>query len=225
VSTSETISAAINFAALVFLGAQVMLARRALGETAKAQQQEWERQRKKASIEASVSTARYREALKAVLPWNDRDPEEMAAFLKEVNGDHAKLYPVREYLNHLVDIAVGVKQGVFDLDTISMLEGGRIIDVVASYAPYIESVRQEAHRPRIYEDIEDLAELIKAHRQESPGGPGESHPRAPTERSVKVSLHSARLILDLVRIRSSRPSGRTCGAAVRSARATICGLS
>jgi len=167
VSTSETISAAINFAALVFLGAQVMLARRALGETAKAQQQEWERQRKKASIEASVSTARYREALKAVLPWNDRDPEEMAAFLKEVNGDHAKLYPVREYLNHLVDIAVGVKQGVFDLDTISMLEGGRIIDVVASYAPYIESVRQEVHRPRIYEDIEDLAELIKVHRHES----------------------------------------------------------
>ena len=166
-STSETISAAINFAALVFLGAQVMLARRALGETAKAQQQEWERQRKKASIEASVSTARYREALKAVLPWNDRDPEEMAAFLKEVNGDHAKLYPVREYLNHLVDIAVGVKQGVFDLDTISMLEGGRIIDVVASYAPYIESVRQEVHRPRIYEDIEDLAELIKVHRHES----------------------------------------------------------
>jgi len=167
VSTAETISAAINFAALVFLAAQVMLARRALGETAKAQQQEWERQRKKASIEASVSTARYREALKSVLPWNDRDPEEMAAFLKEVNGDHAKLYPVREYLNHLVDIAVGVKQGVFDLDTISMLEGGRIIDVIASYAPYIESVRQEAHRPGIYEDIEDLAELIKAHRQES----------------------------------------------------------
>ena len=31
----------------------------------------------------------------------------------------------------------------------------------------------------------------------SPGGPGESHPRAPTERSVKVSLHSARPIYRL----------------------------
>src|SRR5579859_7850739 len=30
-----------------------------------------------------------------------------------------------------------------------------------------------------------------------PGGPGESHPRAPTERSVKVSLHSARRICRL----------------------------
>jgi hypothetical protein len=27
-----------------------------------------------------------------------------------------------------------------------------------------------------------------------PGGPGESHPRAPTERNVTVSSHSARLI-------------------------------
>jgi hypothetical protein len=28
----------------------------------------------------------------------------------------------------------------------------------------------------------------------APGGPGESHPGAPTERSVTVSRHSARLI-------------------------------
>lgn len=167
-STAETITAAINFAALVFLGAQVMLARRALREAAEAQQREWKRQRKKASIEASVSTAGYREALKAVLPWNDRDPKEVAAFLKEADGDHAKLSPVRGYLNHMEDIAVGIKQGVFDLETISMLEGGRIIDTVASYAPYIESVRQELRRPTIYDDIEDLAELLKAHRQGSP---------------------------------------------------------
>lgn len=128
-SAAEMITAAINFAALVFLGAQIMLSRRALRETAESQQEEWNLQRKKASIEASISTARYREALKSVLPWNDRDPEVVAAFLKEANGDRAKLTPVREYLNHLEDLAVGIKQGVFDLGTISMLEGTRIIDV------------------------------------------------------------------------------------------------
>jgi hypothetical protein len=47
----------------------------------------------------------------------------MARFFRRSNGDYEKLMPVREYLNHLEDIAVGVKQGVFDLDTISMLEG------------------------------------------------------------------------------------------------------
>src|SRR5689334_17908215 len=135
-SLAEVITTVINFAALVFLGGQVMFARQALKAAAVAQQQEWERQRKKASIDASVSTAKYREALKAVLPWNDRDREEVAAFLKKAAGNHAKLTPVREYLNHLNDIGVGVKQGVFDLDTIAMLEGSRIIDVVESYAPY-----------------------------------------------------------------------------------------
>ena len=69
--------------------------------------------------------------------------------------------PIREYLNHLEDIAVGVKQGVLDLETISMLQGGRIIDTVTSYAPYIASVRQELHRPKIYDDIEDLADMLK----------------------------------------------------------------
>ena len=161
-STAETITAAVNFAALVFLGAQVMLARRALKETSKGQQQEWERQRKKASIDVSISTAQYREKLKAVLPWNDRDPGGVAAFLRSANGDREKLAPVRQYLNHLEDIAVGVAQGAFDLKTISMLQGSRIVDTVANYTPYIENIRQELRRPEIYSYLEALAQLLKA---------------------------------------------------------------
>lgn len=159
-SMVETITAAINFAALVFLGAQVMFARRALKETSKAQQQEWERQCKKASIEVSMSTARYREELKSGLPWNDRDPEEVAAFLKAANNDHVKLAPVRQYLNHMEDIAVGVTQGVFDLKTIAMLQGSRTVDTVANYMPYIKSIRQELNRPGIYSYLEMLAQLL-----------------------------------------------------------------
>lgn len=79
---------------------------------------------------------------------------------------------MREYLNHLEDISVGVKQGVFDPETISLIEGSRITDVVASYAPYIESIRQELRRPAIYDDIEDLAEMLRAHRQQSPAVSG-----------------------------------------------------
>lgn len=162
-SAAETVTAVISLAALVFLGAQVMLARRALKETSKAQQAEWDRQCKKASIEVSISTARYREELKEFLPWNDRDPEEVASFLKVTNGDHEKLSPVRRYLNHMEDIAVGVKQGVFHLETISMLQGSRIIDTVANYEPYIKYVRQELRRPGIYMYLEELAERLKAY--------------------------------------------------------------
>jgi hypothetical protein len=58
-----------------------------------------------------------------------------------------------------------------------------------------------------------------------PGRPGEFHPRAPTDRSVKVSLHSARLIRSRMRSRSSRPSGRKGVAALRSGPSTISGPS
>lgn len=167
-TVSEMITTAVNIAALVFIGCQVLLARRALREGAEAQQQEWVRRRKQATIELEVSTARYRESLKAVLPWNDRDPKEVAAFLKDAAGDRARLGSVREYLNHLEDLAVGIKEGVFDLDTVSMLEGSRIIDTVASYSPYIEGVRRELGRPALYLDIEELAQMLKVQRRGKP---------------------------------------------------------
>jgi hypothetical protein len=164
VKASEWITAVINVAALLFVGAQVLLARRALKETGEAQQREWVRRRKQVTIEAVVSTAHYRESLKSVLPWNDRDPQEVAAFLKQAAGDHAKLAPVREYLNHLTDLAVGIKQGVFDLETVSMLEGSRIIGTAESYSHYIADIRRELNNPWTYEDIEELAEMLREQR-------------------------------------------------------------
>jgi hypothetical protein len=177
VSVTETITTAINIAGLVFLGAQVMLARNALKESAKAQDREWDRQRKKSTLDTLVLTSQYREALKAVLPWNDRDPGEVRNFLVHAKGDHGKLAPVREYLNHLVDLSVGVKQGVFDLETIEMTEGGRIIDIVASYRPYIEDVRRELNRPSTYSDVEDLAQMIESLRSKSPATTNDVKPR------------------------------------------------
>jgi hypothetical protein len=163
-SLANTITLVINFVALVFLGVQVMQARKVASETARGQEREWDRQRKKSSIDAIVATAQYRESLKAVLPANDRDPKAVAAFLEEAKGDNAKLGPLGEYLNHIEDLAVGVKQGIFDLDAISMLEGNRLIDIIPNYVSYMESVREQAGRPTIWQDIDDLVEMIKAHK-------------------------------------------------------------
>lgn len=165
IKVSEIVTTVINVAALVFVGAQVLLARQAIRHSSEAQGREWDRLRKQATIEASIATAQYREDLKAVLPWNDRDPKIVSAFLAEIGNDHAKLTPIREYFNHLTDLAVGVKQEVFDLETLSMIEGGRIIDTAASFRPYFEQVRRELGRPSVYEDIEQLAEILKVHRK------------------------------------------------------------
>jgi hypothetical protein len=78
---------------LVFLDTQVMQARKALSETAEGQEREWERQRKKASIDAIVATAQYRESLKAVLPTNDRDAKTVTEFLEKTKGENVNLIP------------------------------------------------------------------------------------------------------------------------------------
>lgn len=57
VSATEAITTAINLAALAFLGAQIMLARKALTDAGEGQRQEWERQCRKSSIEACIATA------------------------------------------------------------------------------------------------------------------------------------------------------------------------
>lgn len=185
-SAADAIASLINFSALAFLGAQVMLARQALRETARAQRREWERQRKRSTLETYASGAQYEDKLKSALPWNDRNPEEMAKFFEEAWQDYSKLWPIREYLNYLDCVAVGVKQGVYDLDTVNMMQGGRIIDVAASYAPYIERIRQEIDRSTVYEDLEDLAELIRAQRQDPA-----SIANAEVQRAITVRLYSA----------------------------------
>lgn len=53
-------------------------------------------------------------------------------------------------------------QGVFDLKTISMLQGSRIVDTVTNYTPYIKNIRQELRRPEIYSYLEALSQLLKA---------------------------------------------------------------
>ncbi len=187
-SIADAVTAGINFAALLFLGAQVMLARKALKETAKGQEREWERQRRQSSIEVSISTGQYRDSLRSVLPWNDRDPKEVMAFLDDAKDDREKLDPLRQYLNHLDDLAVGVKQGVFDIGTISMLQGSNIIDVFANYTPYIESIRRMLDRPSIYENLEDLAHMLKSLRSE-PMEPSSEEARN-VLRARHVWLHS-----------------------------------
>jgi hypothetical protein len=157
----DVITTVINFGALIFLGAQVMLARQAVKEASRGQEQEWLRQRKKAAIEASIYASQYQESLKAELPWNDSDPKAVSSFLEKAKGDSAKLALVRAYLNSLEDLAVGVKQGVFDLETIYMLSGRRIIDTARNYEPYIKSIRKEVNSSTVYCDLEDLAEMLK----------------------------------------------------------------
>ncbi|GAA3297699.1 DUF4760 domain-containing protein [Dactylosporangium vinaceum] len=156
----------INIGALFFVGSQVRLARRALNESAEGQEKERLRLRRQATIEMSANTERYREAMKAKLPWNDRDRRQVAEFLEEAWGDREKMALVRAYLNHLEDMAVGVKAEVYDLDTVYMLSGDRLIAAGEGFAGYIGRIRGELKSPSVYEHFEDLVNRLKLLRSD-----------------------------------------------------------
>lgn len=158
----------INIGALIFVGMQVRLAQRSLKDSAEGQERERLRLRKLATIEMSASTERYREAMKAKLPWNDRDRKQVTDFLEKAWGDHEKMTVVRAYLNHLEDLAVGVKAGVYDLDTVYMLSGDRLIAAGEGFAEHIGRVRDELKSPGVYEYFEDLVKELKQRRDSSP---------------------------------------------------------
>jgi hypothetical protein len=198
VSTAEAIATIINIAGLVFLGAQVMLARRALSDNAKAQEREWERQRRKSTLDMLAATSQYRESLKAGLPWNDRDPKEVAAFLARANGDREKLVPVREFLNYYEDLAVGARQGVFDIETISMSEGSRIIATAENYRVYVEDIRREIGKSTLYENLECLAEILRSLRKSPIAASCDVVPKTSTGRSrLALKLDTKRLWMNL----------------------------
>jgi hypothetical protein len=75
------------------------------------------------------------------------------------------------------------------------------------------SIRRTGRGVRQTSVISTLQHWGGATRATLPGSPGESHPRAPTERNVTVSRHSA-LLTQSVRTWAPMPSGQTVSALV-----------
>lgn len=137
------VAALINLGAFVFVGLQV---RHAVGQSRKAAADtEFERRRqcKRDTIEAARATVKYREQLKAKLPWNDRDATQVKAYLDEAEGDDETKLAIRAYLDYLEMLAVGANEGVLDVETLSRMSGSRILAVADNYQPYIVRRRQE----------------------------------------------------------------------------------
>jgi Domain of unknown function (DUF4760) len=153
---------AINLAALSFLGIQVRSASAQAKHATAEQVAEHTRQQRRDTIEAANRTARYREELKAALPWDDRDKAKVEEFLANAEKDVQARRPIRAYLNYFEMLAVGVHQGVFDLSTLTRISGGSIIAVATNYASYIERRREELNAPQLYSELITLARTIQA---------------------------------------------------------------
>ncbi|MFB9686127.1 DUF4760 domain-containing protein [Amycolatopsis plumensis] len=122
------------------------------------------RQRKKDTIDAMVSSSRQWEEFRMALPWNDRDKENVQAYLQHIERKPAARAPVRNYLDFLEVVAVGVNSGVFDIDTVSRMVDGRILAVTENYMPYINLRRDELRSPSLYSELEVMARSTRNHR-------------------------------------------------------------
>ena len=164
-SIISTIAALINLGALVFISMQVRHVMTESRKAANSQEAERARQRRRDTIDAVMATSRQHARLKSALPWNERDPEVVRLFLDEAEKDHVKRSAVREYLDYLELMAVGVVEEVLDLETITRMSGGRIIAVADNYAPYIERRRLELSSPSLYSEIQAMASLIRTKKE------------------------------------------------------------
>jgi hypothetical protein len=68
-------------------------------------------------------------------------------------------------LNLFELLATGVRTDVFDLLVVERAAGGRILGIASNYRPWIEQRRKLLHAPRLYQEIEWLAEQVEKHRK------------------------------------------------------------
>ena len=68
---------------------------------------------------------------------------------------------IRQFLNDLERLAVGVRSGVYDLDTVKSLTGGVVIAQYTRTEAYITEIRRRTGRPKAYEHLEWLAETLR----------------------------------------------------------------
>jgi hypothetical protein len=147
---------------LIFVGVQLRRGAIETRNAALAEEKERLRQRKRQTIEAVAATARYRQEMKTALPWNDRDAATVRAFLDEAENDDKARSAIRAYLDYLEMLAVGVNEGVLDVDTLARIHGGRIVAIAANYAGYIDRRREEMGSVTLYSELELLADSIRA---------------------------------------------------------------
>ena len=138
------IALVLNFAALVFVGVELLRARIA-------GRKEDIRRSREATLSYYSSTLQERNDMHASLP----EPS-------AVTAENEKL--VTQYLGYWEAFATGVNLGVYDLTCARRVAGFRIERVWDNWRQFIEDRRRKWGRPRLYIELQELAEAITASR-------------------------------------------------------------
>jgi hypothetical protein len=158
------VAAAISLVAVIFVGYQVRSAVIQAKQAGRAQQEEWVRQRKRATIEFLTSTMALNRSLKAELPYLDRTAAKAMVLIERANDDLQVEQAIRAYLDYLENVATGVNEGVLDIAVVDRANGGRIVDMAQNYRSYIDRRRIALDDEKLYIELEELAKVIRVRR-------------------------------------------------------------
>jgi|GEM_PF-4783701 len=175
-SVGEWVAGVGAIAAVYYLAAQLKRDRNNHNDQIEELQRKLLADTKRATLEYWVQTLEQRNKLRSGVLPHERNQEECDKFSRDFlevltkDGERSdEVQKVEEaivsYLSLIETLGVGISVGAFDLETIYLLDGPRLIGVRKLYKGWIESRRPHPSSP-IYVGIHTLAnELQKHHGQ------------------------------------------------------------
>lgn len=161
IPTSEVVGFIVNGVGLIFIAAQVVLARRQLRESLAQAAREAARIKRQATIEFYMATMRNVNEWRSVVP-DDWDKLRIEAFTRSVyrrNGA-SKMLALASYLAYFEALAVAVRADVYDLTVLDAIAGSRILNICQNYQLFFSLRRNEVGSAFAYRNLEWLANSI-----------------------------------------------------------------
>lgn len=151
----------VNGVGLIFIAAQVVLARRQLRENLSQATSEAARIRRQATVEFYMSTMQKVSEWRSVLPA-DWDKQQIEAFTNRIyrRGGESKKLVLASYLAYFEALAVAVRAGIYDITVLDAIAGARILNISENYQRFFALRREEVGTVHAYRNLEWLAHSI-----------------------------------------------------------------
>lgn len=154
----------INLILFIMFALQLRALRRQIAVAEEATRLDHDRRRKQATLDFYTATLEKRAALRDLLPY-DRDADAIRDLIRDIKSeDDGRGKEITNYLSLFEGLAAGVNSGVYDLDTIERVAGGRIRAIAHNYKSWIDSRRAMFDNPNLYEELDHLAGQLEARR-------------------------------------------------------------
>ena len=150
------ITLAVGTVGLVFVAMQIKFLAQQLQDAATQADQENTRQRQHASMDFTAATIGKLQELYGQVPISG-SAYHQEFLAKALERESSEFVALRDYLNYLEDLCVGVNMSIFDKNVVYRASGSRITNTWQLYEKWILQERTELQRPRLFAEIEECA--------------------------------------------------------------------